>query len=108
MTSPFAPASRGVRIALRVRPGAGRDRIGDIRLEADGRAVLRIAVNAAPEDGRANDAVVRLLAKEWGVARGALEVVTGAKSRRKTLHLAGEPAALVRQLEEWRNQRNDG
>ena len=56
----------------------------------DGR--LKIAVTAPPVDGEANAAVIELLAKPLGIARGAVEVIAGASSRRKTLRIAGVTA----------------
>jgi uncharacterized protein YggU (UPF0235/DUF167 family) len=56
-------------------------------------------VTAVAEDGKANAAVVKLLSRAWGVARSQLSVVVGAADRRKTLHLAGDPAVLLPLLE---------
>lgn len=70
-------ARPGAEIAVRVTPKASRDRI-----EAEG-AVLRVYVTAMPEDGRANVAVQKLLAKAMGVAKSRLVLRRGATSRDK-------------------------
>lgn len=67
----------GHEIAVRVTPKASRDRI--VR---DGGG-FRVYVTTVPEDGKANEAVRRLLAKHLGVAKSRLELVRGAKSRGK-------------------------
>ena len=46
----------------------------------------------------ANDALLALLAKSWGVPRRDLAIVGGAKSRNKTVHVAGDPAELLKRL----------
>ncbi len=73
-----------------VQPRASRAKLGPVH---DGR--LKVAVTAPPVDGEANAAVVELIAKALGVARGAVEVVAGTSSRRKTLRVRGvAPAAI--------------
>jgi uncharacterized protein (TIGR00251 family) len=62
----------------------------------DGR--LKIAVTAPPVDGEANAAVVELIARRLGVARGDIEVIAGAGSRRKTLRIANATAAQIAEL----------
>lgn len=99
--SPFRAVADGVRIAVRLTPRAQAERIQGVATEADGTAVLKVAVAAPPERGRANDALLRLLAKRWRLAKTSLSLVSGAARRRKTLHLAGEPAALLAHLQSW-------
>ena len=62
---------------------------------------LKVTVRAAAEDGKANAAIVKLLAGEWGLAQSLLSLRSGAADRRKSFHLAGEPAALLARLEGW-------
>ncbi len=69
--------------------------------EADGGVALKVAVTAPPEDGQANDAVIALLAKAWGLPKSAFTVVAGATDRRKIIHLQGDPARLMQALEPW-------
>jgi hypothetical protein len=72
-----------------------------LRPEADGGVALKVTVRAAAEDGKANAAIVKLLASEWGLAQSSLSLRSGATDRRKSFHLAGEPAALLARLEGW-------
>lgn len=76
-----------------VQPRASRAKIGPVH---DGR--LKIAVTSPPVEGEANAAVIELLAKALGVARGAVEVIAGASSRRKTVRVAGVARAAVEAL----------
>ena len=96
--SPFSARSDGVRVAVKVAPRASGDGVRGVAVEADGRAFLAVRVTAAAEGGRANAAVIGLLAKRWRVPAGAIRVVGGATARRKVLHVAGPPAALLERL----------
>ena len=97
----WTPTSDGVRLRLKVRPQARRAGIEGVVADRDGEA-LSVSVTAAPEDGKANAAVIALLAKALGTAKSALSVTQGATSRRKTIHVAGDGTALGATLESWR------
>lgn len=76
--------SNGVAIDLNVHPKARRDDIVGIH---DDR--LKIRVNAAPEGGRANDAVLDLLADRLGLKRNQLSLISGATGRLKRVVVTG-------------------
>jgi uncharacterized protein (TIGR00251 family) len=76
-----------------VQPRASRAKIGPLH---DGR--LKVAVTAPPVDGEANAAVIELIAKTLGVAKGAVRVVAGASSRRKTVEVRGVARAAIEEL----------
>ena len=86
---------------LRVQPRARRNKIGGQMVEADGGVALKVAVTEAPEDGRANAAVIALLAKALRLPKSAFAVAAGAADRRKIIHLQGDPARLMQALERW-------
>ena len=98
---PFISAGDGVRVRLRVQPRARRNQIGGLVAEADGGVALKVAVTAAPEGGKANAAVIALLAKAWSRPKSAFTVVAGAADRRKIIHLQGDPARLMQALDPW-------
>jgi uncharacterized protein (TIGR00251 family) len=99
--SPFSLAPDGVRVRLRVQPRARRNRVDGLAPEADGGVALRVAVTATPEDGKANAAVIALLADAWDTPKSSLSVIAGAADRRKTIHLQGDPRRLMQALELW-------
>ncbi len=68
-------------MALKVTPKAARAGISGLEADASGRAVLKVRVTEAPEGGKANAAVVKLLAKAWKLPKGALRIAAGAKDR---------------------------
>ena len=98
------PVAGGIRLRLKVAPKAKRTAIGEIMADADGVPVLKVAVTAAPEDGKANAAVIALLAKEWGVAKTAISVVSGATDRRKLVEIRGQPEELAARIAGWLNR----
>jgi uncharacterized protein (TIGR00251 family) len=87
---------------------AAANRFDGVGAGADGRHVLKVAVTAVPEAGKANRALVKLLAKEWQVAKSDLTIVSGATDRRKTLHLAGNAADVLDHFRKWADQRGFG
>jgi uncharacterized protein (TIGR00251 family) len=88
----------GIRFALRVTPRGGRDAIEGWQKSADGQQALKLRVRAPAEDGKANEAVIGLLAAALDVPRRDVALVTGSTGRRKLVEIAGEPASLVDRL----------
>ena len=84
---------------LRVTPNAGRDAIEGVEIRDDGRAVLRVRVRAVPDDGKANAAVLALLAKALSVPRSSMAVTSGQTARLKTVSIAGDGPALAHRLD---------
>ena len=66
-----------------------------------GDIALKLGITAAPEDGKANAAVIALLAQHLSVAKAAILVASGVKNRRKLVDIRGHPAALAQALEAW-------
>jgi uncharacterized protein len=79
-----------IRLRLRVSPGSGRAAI--VGRHGDG---WKVRVTEPPEHGRANDAVLRLLADALSVPRDTLTLVSGHGGRDKIIELAGLGPALV-------------
>ncbi len=80
-----------VRIAVRVTPKSGRDEVvGFVGTE------LQVRVTAAPDRGKANEAVRELLADALGVPKTAVRIARGETSRHMTLEIDGADEADVR------------
>ena len=94
-----------VRLSLKVTPKASRNQVQGLAPEADGSTVLKLQVTAPPENGKANAAVIKLLAKEWGFAKSAIELISGETDRRKVIDLKGEPESLCATLTAWLEKR---
>jgi uncharacterized protein len=82
-------------LAVRVQPGARRDGCAGAW-----NASLKIAVSAPPEDGRANERLVEVIAELFGLRRSAVEIVGGRTSRDKRVRLALGAAAVRARLTE--------
>ena len=100
-SSPFTAVDGGVRVTLRLQPGARGNGFERLAERPDGGRTLRARVGAPPEGGRANAALVKLLAKAWRVPKGSIEIQAGRSERNKTLLVAGDPAELLPRLEAW-------
>jgi uncharacterized protein len=105
---PWAASAGGLVVVVRLTPKGGRDALDGIAQLADGSIVLKARVRAAPSDGAANAALVRLIAKAAGVPAGQVAIVAGATARIKRLRIAGDPAALTGALEKAAAGRHDG
>ena len=84
----------GCTIAARVTPRSSKPGVGDWKAGSDGREELEIRVAAAPTDGAANDAVIKLLSKSLGVPKSAVVIVSGESSRHKRIALPVSEAEL--------------
>jgi uncharacterized protein (TIGR00251 family) len=89
----------GIFVSVRLTPKGGREAIDGIERLSDGRAVLLARVRAAPTGGKANVALVRLLARTLDVAPRQVDLVAGAATRVKRIKIVGDRVALVRALE---------
>jgi uncharacterized protein YggU (UPF0235/DUF167 family) len=89
-------AQSATRLRLRVAAGATRNELAGRYGDA-----WKVRVGAAPERGRANEAVLQLLATELGLPRASLSVVSGHTGRDKVIELKGIDAAEAeRRLEQ--------
>lgn len=84
MPNPLTEVEGGLRLLVRATPKASRNELGAVR---NGRLLVR--VTAAPEDGKANAAVIKLLSKAWRIPASAFELIGGATSREKTFLIRG-------------------
>ena len=96
----FSVRDDGLLVAVKAMPKSRRDAIVGVMATPEGQA-LKVAVTAAPENGKANAAVAAVVAKALDVPKSAVSVVSGATDRRKLLHVAGDPAALSLIAQQW-------
>ncbi len=95
----YTQRENGVTLHVRLTPKGGRDALEGAETRADGQSVLKARVRAVPEDGKANDALVALLAKSLKIPSSRVTIVSGATSRHKALALEGDPAGLAESLD---------
>ncbi|MEI8718570.1 DUF167 domain-containing protein [Mesorhizobium sp. ISC11] len=99
MSAPFRLRDDGVELFVRLTPKAALDRLEGIETTADERSHLKARVRAVPENGAANHALEKLLAKALGVPGSAVSVVAGGTARLKTVRIEGDPATLAKSIE---------
>ena len=83
-----------VLLSVRLTPKAAHDRIDGIEIRDGGRAVLKARVRAVPESGKANEALLQLLAKSLDLPVRSLSLSSGSTGRIKTIRIAAAPAGL--------------
>jgi uncharacterized protein (TIGR00251 family) len=96
---PWTAREKGVVLQVRLTPKSSRDALEGVEVLADGACVLKARVRAVPEDGKANDALVALVAKSLKTPASRIKIASGATSRHKSLLLEGEPAEIFARLE---------
>ena len=90
----YTVRERDIMLRVRAKPGARADRIAGVRADC-----LVVEVRAAPERGRANDAVIRVLADAFGVRASDIALKLGAGTPRKVLILPPDARPALEQLE---------
>ncbi len=105
LNSPSKPSDRPwwrgdacVIVRVRLTPKSSKDILHGIEATPDGPA-LRARVRAVPSEGQANAAIERLLAEWLDVAKSRVALISGGRSRVKTLRIAGDPNELGTLLE---------
>lgn len=80
----YRESPEGIILSIRAQPGARKDEIvGEL---ADS---LKVRITAPPEKGKANEAIVRLLAEKLGLKKSAIRVISGETSRDKRILVQG-------------------
>ena len=93
----FKRTGEGGVLYVLVTPKAARDHIFGPVTDGDGRR-LKAAVRMAPEKGKANAALCKLLGEGLGLPKSAFEVISGHTSRRKAVRFSGDGALLEEKL----------
>ncbi|MDA1326316.1 MAG: DUF167 family protein [Proteobacteria bacterium] len=106
--SPVIRTEDGVTVAVRVSPGARSSRIGGTVADVDGRRALKVAVTTIPEGGKANAAVIALLAKSWRVPKSSITIQSGAAAQRKILRVKGDASDLKQRIEASMTEAGNG
>jgi uncharacterized protein (TIGR00251 family) len=90
-TATFAQdVADGCTLSVRVHPGARKNAVTGTHAGA-----IKIALTTPPTDGRANEALIALLAEQLRLPRARITLLTGATSRSKLLRITGKSAAEV-------------
>lgn len=95
----YRRAENHIRLAVRLTPNGGRDAIDGLETNANGEVHLKVRVSDVPEKGRANKALIALLAKRLGLPKSSISLVSGDTARQKILRIDGDPEDITEKLE---------
>lgn len=76
-----------MKISVKVIPNAKQNEVVDDAFDLLGARILKVKVNQPPEDGRANKAVIEILADYFKVKKSAIVIITGETSRNKIIEI---------------------
>jgi len=92
---PYKVESGAIHLYIKAIPNASRNKIGKILSLPEGDH-LKIYITTAPEDGKANIAIIDLLAKEIGLAKSAFSIIKGSTSAHKVVLIKNtEPETIL-------------
>ena len=96
---PYGITDTGAKLAIRLTPKARQAGFRGIAEAADGAAYIKAGVTAPAEGGKANKALLKLLAREFDLPASAMRIASGAQARQKSIQIAGDPAGIKKRLE---------
>jgi uncharacterized protein (TIGR00251 family) len=97
--APFRAAADSVLVHVLAAPKASRNGVEGAVTTAQG-AALKVRVTAAPDRGKANQAIIKLLAKAWHLPTSRFSIVAGNTDRHKTILVAGDSGPLITRLQQ--------
>jgi len=83
----YTITDHGIEVTVRLTPKSSRDDVEGAETGADGRCYLKARVRAVPEKGKANKALIAMIAKKSGIPKSRISVTSGQTGRLKTLLL---------------------
>jgi len=84
MKVPYKRTEGGVIIEIKVEPRSSRAEVSGTLGEA-----LKVKLTSPPVEGEANKQLIEVLAKKFGVKKGAITIIRGETSKRKTVRING-------------------
>lgn len=76
-----------IRIAIKLTPKASKNAVQGWAEDENGERVLKCSVTAVPENGKANEALIKLLSKHYGVSKSSIKLIKGEASRQKIIEI---------------------
>ena len=95
MSLPYRFEPHRLILFVLLTPKGGRDAIDGVETGADGKSYLKVRVSAPPEDGKANAALIVLMAKVCGVAKSSVSLTSGETARQKQVAIDGDGKQLA-------------
>ncbi|CAD7023179.1 hypothetical protein RHAB21_00141 [Pseudorhizobium halotolerans] len=95
---PYSRRGDHLRLSVRLTPAGGRNSIDGAETADDGTVFLKARVSAVAEGGKANRALVELLAKSLRLPKSSFSILSGETARKKILRIDGDPEDLASRL----------
>ncbi len=95
---PFKIHPAGLTVAIRLTPNARTTGFNGLMAVADNKTALKVSINVAPEDGKANAALLAFLAKSWKLPKSSLSLLSGHANRLKVVLIEGDGRELMARL----------
>jgi len=99
VTGPYRKVRGGILVDVRVTPKSASTRLAGLYVAADGQVSLAVKVTAPPDKGKANAAVIAVLAEAFGQPKSTLSLASGETGRRKTVHISGDPDGIAAKID---------
>lgn len=99
MTVLYRKVRDGIVVDVRVTPKSASTKLAGLHTAADGTMSLAVKVTAPPDKGKANAAVIAVLAEAFGQPKSALCLASGETGRRKTVHISGDPDGIAASID---------
>ncbi len=90
-----------ITFAIQVTTKTKTHQIGEIFRDENHQPILKIYINAVPEQGKANKAIIDFLAKKWQLKKNQIKIISGAKHRIKKVHISGDSDSLRTHLAQF-------
>tara|TARA_Y100001960_G_C14759257_1_gene873059 strand:+ start:1530 stop:1766 length:237 start_codon:yes stop_codon:yes gene_type:complete len=74
---------------VKLTPNAKADKIDGTYTDENGQEYIKVYTTAIPEDNKANKQLIKIISKEYKVAKSSIELIKGHKARLKTLEIRG-------------------
>jgi uncharacterized protein YggU (UPF0235/DUF167 family) len=104
MDRPWTSFDGHLRLSVRLTPNGGRDALEKIEASSEGDMVLKARVSAVPENGKANKALIALLAKSLRIPKTSISLISGDTARKKILRIDADPEDLILKFEKLFDQ----
>lgn len=97
----FTIKNNGLVFSVKVSSKAKKNCLGKIILDENNKPSLKVYTTAAPERGKANEAIITLLAGAWALRKNQIEILYGLQQRDKIIFLKGNATYLLQHLNKY-------
>lgn len=86
----YRKLNNSIKVHLKIVPNSKKNEISGVILGDFGQEFLKVKIAAAPEDGKANKALIKFLARTWKISQSDIEIASGHAGRNKVVIVKGE------------------